>query len=105
MTSIIGSGNVWVNVSDVMTAHLNNPDDAVQNIQVQCSRIIILELCSHFLLLKEETTLPTCRFRIKIDELNIKLYSYIYIIDLVFPIRSFKHDYLFIMVYHHCCLN
>ena len=47
-----------------------------------------------FLLLKEETTLPTCRFIIRIDELNIKLYSYIYIIDLVFPIRSLKHDYL-----------
>ena len=80
-------------MSDVMTA--KTPDDAVQDIQAQCSRIIILELCSHFLLLKEETALPTYRFRIQIDELNIKLYSYNYIIDLVvFTIRSLKHDYL-----------
>ena len=35
-------------MSDVMTAHRKNPDDAVQDNQVQCSRIIILELCSHF---------------------------------------------------------
>ena len=35
-------------MSGVMTAHLENPDDTVQNIQVQCSRIIILELCTHF---------------------------------------------------------